>query len=113
VPITLRVSNDGSQPVELHLRGRAIAFDIVVAREDGTIVWRRLEDRTVPAILQVIELAPGGSLELRDVWDQSTNAGKPVGPGRYRVEGTLPTGSPPALKTPAKPLRILRPKVTE
>jgi hypothetical protein len=109
VPITLRVSNDGSQPIELHLRGRTIAFDIIVAGEDGEVVWRRLEGQTVPAILQVIDLAPGRSLELRDIWSQETNAGEQVGPGLYRVNGALPTGSLRALETPARPLRILPP----
>jgi hypothetical protein len=89
------------------LRGREIAFDIIVTSEKGKIVWRRLEGRTVPAILQVRTLSPGESLELSDTWDQETNAGRPAGAGLYTVEGTFPTDARRPAKTLAVPLRIL------
>lgn len=107
MPITLRAKNTGTEPVDLYLRGREIAFDITVTSETGEIVWRRLESRIVPAILQVRTLSPGESLELREVWDQLSNAALPAGPGLYKVEGTVPTGSRPPTKTPAAPLRIV------
>jgi hypothetical protein len=72
VPITLRATNTGAKPLDLYLRGREIAFDITVISEKGGIVWRRLEGRTVPAILQLRTLGPGESLELSDLWDQQT-----------------------------------------
>ena len=79
VPIVLRVTNRTDAPVDLHLLGRTIAFDVVVTREDGTPVWRRLEGQAVQSILQL----------------------------RYRVHGELPTDEPEPLRTPAAPLRIL------
>ena len=106
VPIALRARNTGGAPLELYLRGRTIAFDIVVAREDGAVVWQRLHGQTIPAILRVETLAPGGVLELTDVWDQRTNAGQRVAPGRYTVQGMLPTDAPEPLRTPPAPLRI-------
>jgi intracellular proteinase inhibitor BsuPI len=109
VAITLRLRNTGAHPVELHLRGRVIAFDLIVTGKDGEVVWRRLEGRTVPAILQVIELGSGQSLELREVWDQRTNAGAPVVPGHYRVVGTIPADSPRQLSTREATFRILPP----
>ena len=110
VQITLRARNGGSQPLDLYLRGREIAFDITITSETGELVWRRLEGRTVPAILQVRTLSPGESLELSEVWDQQTNAGMPADPGRYTVEGTFPTDSRRPAKTPAAPLWILTPE---
>jgi intracellular proteinase inhibitor BsuPI len=107
VPITLRAKNTGPEPIDLYLRGREIAFDITVTREDGEIVWRRLEGRTVPAILQVRTLSPGEWLELREVWDQQSNGGRPAVPGLYTVEGTFPTDLRQPAKTPAAPLRIV------
>jgi hypothetical protein len=107
VPVTLRARNTGTEPVDLYLRGREIAFDITVIRNDGEIVWRRLEGRTVPAILQMITLGPGELLELTEVWDQQSNAGKPVGPGLYTIQGTFPTDSRQPAKTPAVVLRIV------
>jgi intracellular proteinase inhibitor BsuPI len=107
VQIRLRATNVGTEPLDLHLRGREIAFDITVTAEDGVIVWRRLEGRTVPAILQVKTLRPGESLELGDVWDQQTKAGMAAGPGFYTVAGTFPTDPRRPAKTPIAPLQIV------
>jgi intracellular proteinase inhibitor BsuPI len=109
VPITLRAKNTGPKPIDLYLRGRQIAFDITVTSETGEIVWRRLEGMTVPAILQVRTLSPGESFELREVWDQQSNAARPAGPGLYTVEGTFPTDSRPPATTPVATLQIVRP----
>ncbi len=107
VPIRLRAKNIGKQPLELYLQGRTIAFDIIVARANGPVVWRRLAGQTIPAILRIEVLEPGEVLELTDTWDQLTKKGEPVGPGRYTVEGVLPTDSPEPLKTRPAPLRIV------
>lgn len=107
VPIALRVRNRTDGPVQLHLLGRTIAFDIVVTREDGTPVWRRLEGQAVQSILQLRTLAPGETLELSDRWDQRGRGGAAVPPGLYRVHGELPTDEPEPLRTPAAPLLIL------
>jgi len=108
VPVTIRVRNVAARPVQLHLMGRTVAFDIVVARaEDGAVVWRRLEGQAVPAILQLRTLAPDEVLELRDRWDQRTNAGARVPPGFYTVRGVVPTDEPRPLETPVARLRIL------
>lgn len=107
VPITLRVTNVGDERLDLELRGRPIAFDLVVTGPDGSVVWRRLEGRTVPAILQVRTLGPRESLELRDVWDQRERDGSRVAPGSYRVAGAVPAVSPGALEASPEPLLIL------
>ncbi|HEY8470515.1 MAG TPA: BsuPI-related putative proteinase inhibitor [Longimicrobiales bacterium] len=107
VPIALRVTNRTSAPIDLHLLGRTIAFDIVVTREDGTPVWRRLEGQAVQSILQLRTLAPGETLELSDRWDQRGRGGAAVPPGLYRVHGELPTDEPEPLRTPPASLRIL------
>ena len=99
VPITLRLTNTGREPENLYLTGRTITFDIIVARGDGHVVWRRLEHVTGQQILQVKTLAPGESFELRDVW----KAG--VEPGDYRVTGVLPTDRD-ALRTAPVTIRI-------
>lgn len=107
VPITLRIRNRTGDPVQLHLLGRTIAFDIVVTREDGTPVWRRLEGQSVQSILQLRTLAPGETLELSDRWDQRGRGGAAVPPGLYHVHGELPTDEPEPLRTPPAPLLIL------
>jgi hypothetical protein len=93
VPITIRVANGGGRPLELHLQGRGIAFDVVVKDEAGTVVWRRLEGAFIQGILQLKTLAPGESFDLDAAWT-------PTAPGTYTVEGVLPTDEPQPLRTP-------------
>jgi hypothetical protein len=104
--ITLRVENVSGAPLDLYLRGRTIVFDLVVSRPDGTIVWRRLEDEVVPAILRIERLEPGAFLELSDTWNQRSGAGHRLPPGDYTVHGELLTEGEP-LVTRRVPLRIV------
>jgi hypothetical protein len=105
VPITLRLTNAGKRKADLYLLGRSITFDIIVAGPDGRVVWRRLEGTSGQQILQVKTLAPGETLELKDVWTQRTNAGAAVRPGVYTVQGVLPTDAAPLQTRPVR-LRI-------
>lgn len=107
VPVTLRLTNTGREPLTVYLQGRPIAFDLTVRNLDGTIVWRRLEGEVVPAILAVRQLEPGASLEFEEVWRQVSNAGEAVPPGDYRVTGALPTDAPEPLQTSPVVLRIV------
>ena len=104
VPITLRIANLTALPLELHLQGRTVTFDLTVRRGD-TVVWRRLEGETVQAILQIRTLAPGDALELTHTWDQQDRAGRPAGAGDYTVSGSVPTDGAPLRAGPV-PLRI-------
>ncbi|HEX2218738.1 MAG TPA: BsuPI-related putative proteinase inhibitor [Gemmatimonadales bacterium] len=104
VPITLRIANTGKRPIELHLQGRTITFDVIV-EQSGAVVWRRLEGATVPAILQIRVLGPGEVIELKDVWRQTDATGGQVAPGDYTVRGSVPTDGKP-LRTAAVALRI-------
>lgn len=107
VPMKLRVTNIADRPLELHLRGRPIAFDLVVRRDDASIVWRRLEGAMIAMVLQLRTLAPGETLELADVWRQQKADGTPVASGRYTVTGSLLTDSRASLDSPPVSLRIL------
>jgi len=89
VPIALRVHNVADQPIDLYLRGRPIAFDVIVRRDSGEVVWRRLENAIIPAILRIETLPPHGMLELRADWSLETTTGAPVMPGTYAVQGVL------------------------
>jgi hypothetical protein len=89
VPVAVRVSNTGTHPLELYLRGRSPTLDLVVRDTRGGIVWRRLQGEVIPAIVHVLVLQPGASFELRAGWDQTTAAGTPAPPGVYRLRGEL------------------------
>jgi hypothetical protein len=94
VPIAIRIGNTTTRPIELHLQGRTVVFDLIVSRGDE-MVWRRLEGESVMAILQLRILAPGEVLELKDTWRQEDGAGRAVGPGDYSVTGVVPTDTTP------------------
>jgi hypothetical protein len=106
VPVTLSVTNHGTTPLTLYLKGRPIAFDIVVRRKGGEIVWRRLRGATIAMVLRVETVSPGGSLRFEEVWPQRTQAGASVEPGDYTVTGELPTDGPEPIRSAAAPLRI-------
>jgi hypothetical protein len=99
VPIVLRLHNASDRPREAHFLGRTIAFDIVVARVDGIVVWHRLEKGVGPSILQTRTLAPGETMHWRDTW-------LPREPGHYRVQGILPSDAPEPLRTPWAPVEV-------
>ncbi|HEX3233082.1 MAG TPA: BsuPI-related putative proteinase inhibitor [Gemmatimonadales bacterium] len=106
VPVTLSVTNSGASPVTLYLKGRPTAFDIIVRRKGGAVVWRRLRGATLVMVLRVETVPAGGSLLFEDVWHQETQAGAPVEPGDYTVTGELPTDQPEPLRTAPVLLRI-------
>jgi hypothetical protein len=107
VPLTIRATNHGATPTTLYLRGRPIAFDVIVTDTRGTIVWRRLKGAITSMVLQVRQLAPDETLTLEDVWSQRTNAGALVAPGEYHLKAQLLTDSAP-LETPVVLLHIDR-----
>ena len=107
VPVTLRLTNTGHEPLTVYLQGRPIAFDLTVRRLDGAVVWQRLEGEVVSAILAVRQLEPGASLEFEEVWRQVSNTGEAVPPGDYHVTGALLTDEPKPLETSPALLRIV------
>lgn len=106
IPITLRMENKSSAPLELYLLGREPTYDFIVTASDGELVWRRLDGEIVPAILRVEVLEPGQVLKFRDTWDQRDNAGELVAPGFYVIRGAVLTDGSSNLESPATPLRI-------
>jgi hypothetical protein len=102
VTFTLVVRNGTGRPMDLYLRGRTPTMDLVVETVVGAVVWRQLEGAIIPAIALLHQLPAEGQLEVPVTWDQRTREGAPVGPGRYRVRGSLlvETGlmeAPPAM----------------
>lgn len=106
VVITLRVQNRAGRTLDLYLRGRTITFDVVVARAGGEVVWRRLDDEIIPAIVHLRPLAPGERLEAEAAWDQRTKQGKRLEPGEYVARGFLLVEGDP-LETPPAAFRVV------
>jgi hypothetical protein len=106
VPFVIRLRNSGAQAADLYLRGREIAFDVVLADSSGTEIWTRLHDQIVQAVIRIVQLEPGKSIELRHVWNQLDNSGRQVRSGDYVVRGLVLTDGVP-IRTPERRLRIL------
>ncbi|HMI55002.1 MAG TPA: BsuPI-related putative proteinase inhibitor [Gemmatimonadaceae bacterium] len=107
VPIVIRLENAGETALELYLRGRTIAYDILIEDATGEVVWRRLEGEIIPGIIQIKVLDSGEVLELSHDWDQRTNRGDLVEPGSYTVRGSVLTDSPEPMVSPTKPLLVV------
>ena len=107
VPIKLRVRNTTTAPLDLYLRGRDVTFDIAITDSAGDAVWSRLTGEPVQAILQLRTLAPGEVLELSHDWDQRSQRGSPVAPGRYTVRGTVLTDGTTTLESPPAQLEVV------
>ena len=93
IPISLVVENKRDRQIDLHLSGRETIFDIVVARADSTIVWRRLANTTTQQILQLKTLGARQSMTLFDYW-------QPTERGEYIIGAELPTDTNPLQATP-------------
>lgn len=87
--ITLTVENDTPRTIDLYLRGRIPTFDVIVNRADGEMVWQRLENEIIPAIVSLRALASAERLELTAVWDQRTTRGRAAEVGDYTARGVL------------------------
>jgi hypothetical protein len=106
VPIRIEVANLDSQPRDLYLRGRDIAFDISISDASGRTFWRRLEGEIIPAIIQLRTLGPGESFTLVHHWDQKNKRGKPAPTGVYRVRAEVLTDGSASLAATEMPLVI-------
>jgi hypothetical protein len=106
VAVVLGVENAGGHPVDLYLRGRTIAFDVVVETAAGERVWRRLAGEVVQAVLRLETLPPGGRLEFRAEWDARVADGAAAGAGEYVAWGELLTDGAP-LVSPRRSFRIV------
>ena len=107
-PITLRVTNPAAHAIDVYMRGRSPTFDVIIARDDGAIVWRRLQNEIIPAIALVQSFKPFEQLELSAQWNGRDNAGALVDPGKYSARGLLLVEGTP-LETAPVPFIVGRP----
>ena len=94
VPITLTITNGGTEPVELQVSDR-LEFDVVVRGADQSVVWQRSGGGpTVGAGVVSDPLAPGASRRFETSWTQRDGNGRMVTPARYAIEGIVFAGPP-------------------
>jgi hypothetical protein len=105
VTISLVVQNRTRRPLDLYLRGRSPTFDVVIVRPTGEVIWQRLEDEVIPAIVNLRTLAPEERLEFQVTWEPRNRDGGLLEPGEYFARGLLLTEGEP-LETPPVSFRI-------
>lgn len=99
VEFRLVVTNESSKPVDLYLRGREPTMDVEVTRENGNVVWRRLEGEIIPAVLHLYTLARGAHLYVDAMWDLRVE-GEAVTPGEYILSASLLAEDSPVTAPP-------------
>jgi hypothetical protein len=116
ISIKLVVNNASSATLRVSQKGCPPDFDVVITRVEGSTIWRRLPPNVFlcDAAMEY-PLSPGQSRELEAIsWEQRDSRGRPVGPGRYTVQGFFFGGIAGSgvseTKTPAVPL-VIGPKV--
>jgi hypothetical protein len=108
VPLVFTVTNAGRAPLTLQLLGRTPSADFRISDSRGRLVWSRLRGQTLLGALRLFPLDAGKSLSFREMWNQRTDAGRPVAPGEYLIRGVLLTDDPEGLASPPARLRIAR-----
>jgi hypothetical protein len=91
VPIKLVVSNTGGTKVQVLQAAPPPAYDLIITRKDGRVIWRRLPPDAVLATAGLLySLTPSQSYDLETIsWDQRDLHGRQVEPGRYEIKGSF------------------------
>ena len=105
MPLVFTVTNVGRTALTLQLLGRTPSADFRISDSRGRLVWSRLRGQTLLGALRLFPLDAGKNLSFREVWNQRTDAGRPVAPGEYLIRGVLLTDDPEGLASP--PARLL------
>lgn len=89
IEITAAAENISGQTMTLYLRGREATFDIEVSDSRGRVVWRRLADELVPAMLRVETLSPGARIAATFRWDLRAQTGELLAADSYQISAHL------------------------
>jgi hypothetical protein len=90
-PVTLRlVLRNGGTAAHRIQYSSARTYDVSVLAPDGRELWRWSHGRMFAQMISDVALDPDESREFRVTWDQRTNDGATVPPGRYEAVGSIP-----------------------
>ncbi len=93
-PLELALNNPGDHAVKISLGGTgetqfAGSFDFFVTRAGDVQVWNWLHDKSWLTSSQRVTVDGGQQMTFKGGWNRYDNAGQPVSPGTYTIEGTL------------------------
>ncbi|GBC78397.1 hypothetical protein HRbin08_01890 [bacterium HR08] len=101
----LRVRNDSGHRLTLALGGRP-AYNVLVKRPDGTLIWEWQRGQIVQQILEYRSLDPGEELHFEATWKLVDARGRRVPAGEYLVHGVLNLEPPETLVTDSLRVRV-------
>jgi len=105
IRLKLWIKNESERRLTLMLGGRP-AYNFLVKRPDGALVWEWQRGKIIQQILERRSLEPGEELTFEVTWRLVDARGRRVPPGEYVVQGVLNLEPPEKLLTDPLPLRI-------
>jgi len=105
IRLRLRIKNESGRPLTLVLGGRP-AYDFLVQRPDGTLVWQWQRGKIVQQILERRILNPGDEVVFEATWRLVDARGRRVPAGEYQVRGVVNLEPPEKIVTDPLPLRL-------
>ncbi len=109
IRMKLTIRNESEHPLVLALGGRP-AYNILVKRPDGTLVWEWQQGKIIQQILEHRHLAPGEEVVFEATWRYVDARGRRVPAGDYVIQGTVNLEPPEMLTTDPLRVRIPPPK---
>ncbi len=109
IRLKLRIKNESERHLTLLLGGRP-AYNFLIKRPDGALVWEWQRGKIIQQILERRNLEPGEELIFEATWRLVDARGHRVPPGEYLVQGVLNLEPPEKLLTDPLSLRVPPPK---
>lgn len=103
IRVKLTIRNESARSLILALSGRP-AYNILVKRPDGTLVWEWQRGKIIQQILEHRHLAPGEEVAFEATWRYVDARGRRVPAGDYVIQGIVTLEPPETLVT--NPLRV-------
>jgi len=85
--VRMTITVAASESITLYYRTTQ-RYDIVVADEQGSEVWRWSKDKAFGEVLEQVNLGEKETLTFNESWDQKNNDGQPAPTGNYTVTAT-------------------------
>ncbi|MCX7751516.1 MAG: BsuPI-related putative proteinase inhibitor [Blastocatellia bacterium] len=109
IRLKLRLRNESGHRLTLTLGGRP-AYNFLVKRPDGTLVWEWQRGKIIQQILERRSLDPGEEVIFEETWKFVDARGRRVPAGEYVVQGVVNLEPPERLLTDPLLLRVPPPK---
>jgi len=87
IPMRLVIRNHSARTLSLPFRsGQQFDFQVL---QEGRVIWNWANERSFTQALTTLTLKPDEEVVFSVRWNQETNSGRRINPGRYTVRGIL------------------------